>query len=89
MKVSEITGTIVDPRGNPEFDEAERDRYVARFLAALEIDCTEDERVRLVGDIHMQVRTEHDLYIGIFDALPSRYRSAIRTYVKAYGNPAS
>lgn len=88
MKVSEITGVLVDPRGEIEFDEGERDRYVSRFLAAFDADVDEDEKARLVHAIHMEVRSQYDLYIAISNALGSRLKTAIRTYVTRYGNLA-
>ena len=88
MKVSEMIGTRVDPRGEIEFDEAERDRYVSRFLAAFDADVDEDEKARLVHAVHLEVRNRYDLYIGISDALGSRLRSALHTYVRRYGNLA-
>lgn len=81
MRVSEITGISVNPRGEIEFDEVERDRYVSRFLAAFEADVDEEEKARLVHEIHLEVRSQYDLYIAINNALSSRYRSALRTYV--------
>jgi hypothetical protein len=81
VKVSEITGLRVDPRGEIDFDEAERDRYVSRFLAAFDADVEEDAKAQLVHEIHLEVRSNYDLYIAINNALSTRHRSALRTYV--------
>jgi hypothetical protein len=81
VKVSEMIGTRVDPRGEIEFDEVERDRYVSRFLAAFDADVDEDEKARLVHKVHLEVRSQYDLYIAINNALSTRHRSALRTYV--------
>jgi hypothetical protein len=88
VKVSEITGLLVDPRGEIEFDEVERDRYVARFLAAFDADVDEDEKARLVRAVHMEVTNRYDLYIAISDSLGWKYRTAIRAYLDRYGNLA-
>lgn len=84
MKVREMTGLICDPRGDIEFDTEERDRYVVRLCKVMEADTTEDARADAVYDIHLELRTQHDLYIAVHDAIPSRYRSALREYVKQW-----
>jgi hypothetical protein len=83
MKVSEITGLRVDPRGDIEFDETERDRYVSRFLAAFDADVEEDEKARLVYAVHMEVCSQYDLYIAISDKLGSTLRRALHIYVSS------
>jgi hypothetical protein len=88
MKVSEIIGTRVDPRGEIEFDPAERDRYVSRFLAAFNADVDEDAKSKLVHSIHLEVRSRYDLYIAIGDGLGWKLRTAIRAYLERYGNLA-
>lgn len=86
MKVSEITGLRVDPRGEIDYDEGERDRYVARFLAAFHADVDEDEKARLVYVIHKEVCFKYDLYIAISDKLGSTLRRALHIYVARHGN---
>lgn len=81
MKVSEIIGTRVDPRGDIEFNEAERDRYVARFLAAFTADVEEDERAKLVYEVHQSIRNQHDLYIAVYDKLTWWHKNALHVYV--------
>jgi hypothetical protein len=81
LKVSEIIGTRVDPRGDIEFDEAERDRYVARFLAAFNADVEEDEKARLVYEVHKSIGNQHDLYIGVYDKLTWWHKNALHVYV--------
>jgi hypothetical protein len=88
MKVSEMIGTRVDPRGEIEFDEAERDRYVSRFLAAFDADVDEDGKARLVHAVHREVTNRYDLYIAISDVLGWKFRTAIRVYLERYGNLA-
>jgi truncated hemoglobin YjbI len=81
MKIGEILGTRVDPRGEIEFDEAERDRYVSQFLAAFYADVEEEKRAELVYAVHLQVRNKHDLYIAVSDKLGSTLRKALHGYV--------
>lgn len=81
MKISEITGTRVDPRGEIEFDEAERDRYVARFLAAFNADVEEPEKARLVYEVHQSIGSQHDLYIAVYDRLTWWHKNALHVYV--------
>lgn len=81
MKISEITGLRVDPRGEIEFDEAERDRYVSRFLAALQADVDEEEKARLVIEVHHMISTKHDLYIAVYDQLSWWHKNALHVYV--------
>jgi hypothetical protein len=81
MKIGEIIGTRVDPRGDIEFDPTERDRYVSRFLAAFQADVGEDERARLVFEIHQSLRGQYDLYISIYDKLTWWHKNALHVYV--------
>lgn len=83
MKVSEMIGTRVDPRGEIEFDETERDRYVSRFLAAFNADVDEEEKARLVFDVHREISHQHDLYIAVGDKLGATLRRALHVYVSA------
>lgn len=81
MKISEMIGTRVDPRGEIEFDEAERDRYVSRFLAAFQADVEEDEKARLVFAVHQTLRGQYDLYIAVYDRLTWWHKNALHVYV--------
>lgn len=81
MRISEITGTRVDPRGDIEFNEAERDQYVARFLAAFGADVEETDKAKLVYAVHLEVCHKYDLYIAVGDKLGATLRRAIHTYV--------
>lgn len=83
MKVSEMIGTHIDPRGDIEFDEAERDRYVSRFLAAFHADVDEQERANLVYAVHKEVCSQYDLYIAIGDKLGSTLKRALHVYVRS------
>ena len=79
----------VDPRGEPhernDFDPAERDKYVSRFMDAMNMDKEEPEIASAVHALHMEVAAKHDLYIAIADAIAAqhgtKFKNAIRKYV--------
>jgi hypothetical protein len=77
MRISEITGIRVDPRGNIEFDEAERDQYVSRFLAAFNTDIEESQQDDLVYAVHLEICARHDLYSAVYDKLNWPMRTAL------------
>ena len=81
MKISEILGLRVDPRGDIEYDETERDRYVARFLAAFDADVEEDEKAKLVYEVHRSIMNQHDLYIAVYDKLTWWHKNALHVFV--------
>lgn len=81
MKINEMIGLRVDPRGEIEFDEVERDRYVARFLAAFNADVEDEEKAQLVYAVHMEVRSNYDLYIAVADKLGWTFKNALHIYV--------
>jgi hypothetical protein len=81
MKVSEIIGSRDEIRGKIEFDAAERDRYVARFLAAFNADVDEDEMARLAYEVHLDICFQYDLYIAVCDVLGPRLRRALHFYM--------
>lgn len=79
----------VDPRGEPQdrqnFDPAERDKYVGRFMDAMNMDKEEPEVAAAVHALHMEIASKHDLYIAVADAIASqhgsKFKNAIRKYV--------
>jgi hypothetical protein len=81
MKIGEIIGTRVDPRGDIEFDATERDQYLSRFLAAFNADVEDDEKARLVFEVHQKLRGQYDLYIAVYDKLTWWHKTALHTYV--------
>lgn len=82
MKVREMTGLIVDPRPDVlEYDQDKCDRYVDRFLAAMNADADEIVKAEMVFNVHSEVCSDYDLYIAVNDALGARYRGALRKYV--------
>lgn len=81
MKISEITGLRVDPRGEIEFDEAEREKYLARFLAAFNADVHEDEKAQLVYSVHKSICDKYDLYIAVYDRFTWWHKNALHVYV--------
>lgn len=54
----------------------------SRMAKALDADVEEHIKALKVYDIHKSVCTEHDLYIAAAELLPSKSRSAWKTYVK-------
>lgn len=74
--------TTLDPRGTPSaVDPAKVAQYVERFRAAA--DNPDDMAAAAdVYAIHMEVSSDHDLYIAIGDALGSKYKNAIRRFVE-------
>jgi hypothetical protein len=77
-----------DPRGEPEhrqFDPGERDKYVSRFMDAMNMDKEEPEIAAAVHALHLEIAAKHDLYIAVADAISaahgSKYKNAIRKYV--------
>jgi hypothetical protein len=78
-----------DPRGEPhernDFDPAERDKYVSRFMDAMTMDKDEETKASAVFAVHTEVAHKHDLYIAIADALAAqhgtKFKNAIRKYV--------
>ena len=83
MKISEITGRNTDVEFEINFDPIERDRFVSRFLAAFSADVDEDLRQKLVYDVHIEIRHQHDLYSAVFNVLDKGMCRAIRTYVSS------
>lgn len=81
--------TTVDPRGEPhernDFDPKERDKYVGRFMDAMNMDKDEAGIAAAVHAIHTEVAHKHDLYIAIADAISAqhgtKFKNAIRKYV--------
>jgi hypothetical protein len=85
VKVREMLGTrAINPRGDIEYDDKERDRYVSKFLAAFTADVDEAKRAELVFALHSEVCSNYDLYIAINDALNGVYRRALKTYVQQW-----
>jgi hypothetical protein len=81
--------SVVNPRGDAkdrqDFDPAERDKYVSRFMDAMNLDKEESEIAAAVHAIHIEVAAKHDLYIAIADAIAAthgtKYKNAIRKYI--------
>lgn len=77
-------GTTVDPKGDAEqrsnFDPAERDKYVSRFIDAFNIDAEEIEIAKVVEAIHKEIAHKHDLYIAVGEGLGAK-KNAIRKYI--------
>jgi hypothetical protein len=81
--------TTVDPRGEPhernDFDPKERDKYVSRFMDAMNLDKEEEAKAEAVYAIHLEVAAKHDLYIAIADAIATahgtKFKNAIRKYI--------
>lgn len=72
-----------DPRGETSsFNAAEKDKYVGRFLDALNADLDEDAMAKLVHDIHSEIASKSDLYIAVADELGPKHKSAIKAFVR-------
>lgn len=91
MKVSDLVpGRRINPRGEIEYDEDEKERYVGRFRKAFDADVEEDVKAKLVYEVHLEIRSNYDLYIAVADALGSYLKRAIRTYIEQHrGNLAN
>ncbi|HYC01595.1 MAG TPA: hypothetical protein VEC57_20860 [Candidatus Limnocylindrales bacterium] len=85
MKIIQEDTAYLSPRGTIEFDEYERNEYVARFLDAFKAGLTEEELCAKCYAIHLELRDKHDLYFAVFDKLETRQRSAIRWYAICRG----
>lgn len=74
--------TTVDPRGENRTaqDPVLVAQYVERFKKAAD-NPDDDEAALDVFKIHSEVSDNHDLYIAIGDALGSKYKNAVRTFV--------
>lgn len=78
-----------DPRGEPHerlpIDEAERDKYVSRFMDAMQLDAEEEARASAVYTLHLDIAARHDLYIAVADAIAAqhgtKFKNAIRKYI--------
>jgi hypothetical protein len=87
----------VDPRGEPhersDFDPAERDKYVSRFMDAMNMDKEEPEIASAVHALHMEVAHKHSLYIAIAGAIATahgtKFKNAIRKYVDMHKRKAA
>ena len=87
----------VDPRGEAHersnFDPAERDKYVSRFMDAMNMDKEEPEIAAAVYALHTEIAAKHDLYIAVADAIATTYgakfKNAIRKYVDMHKRKAA
>jgi hypothetical protein len=85
-----------DPRGPAEhrqFDPAERDKYVSRFMDAMNMDKEEPVIAAAVHALHTEIASKHDLYIAVADAIAAvhgaKYKNAIRKYVDMHRKAAA
>jgi hypothetical protein len=87
----------VDPRGEAherdDFDPKERDKYVSRFMDAMNLDAEEEERAAAVHALHMELAGKHGLYIAIADAIAvahgAKFKNAIRKYIDMHKKAAA
>jgi hypothetical protein len=75
--------TTVDPRGDMagKADPKKVAEYAKRFRAAMDADKEEAQIAADVYVIHEEVMDKAELYIDIGNALPAKYKNAIRDYV--------
>lgn len=78
--------TTVDPRGDlaGKADPKQVAEYAKRFKDAMDADKEEGEVAALVFAIHIEVSSNHELYIDIAGALGSRYANALKKYVEMH-----
>ena len=76
--------TGINPRGDMglAITPAQRDPIVAEFRAALDLDAEEHQIASAVYAIHDRIRTNAELYVAVSDAMSSRERNALKTYIK-------
>lgn len=85
MKVSDMIGAQASARPTDlEYDPNECDRYVSRFIAAMNDDVEEIVKAKNVTTIHLEVASRADLYIAIYGSLGSRYRTGLRAYLNQW-----
>jgi hypothetical protein len=77
-------GFTTNPRGDlgTNISPADRDPLVAEFRAALDLDAEEKDISAAVYAIHDRIKSNHDLYVAVSDALNSKERSALKAYIK-------
>lgn len=75
----------IDPRGDIEFDEYERNEYVARFSEVFAAGHDEETLCEIAYGIHCEIRDKHDLYIAVADRLEARQRRALHEYAQCLG----
>lgn len=81
----ESTGHL-NPRGDIQFDEYERNDFVARFLEAFNADISEAEQCARVYAIHLEIRHRCDLYIAVAENLSAGQRRALHVYAQCRGD---
>lgn len=85
MKVRDMIGPQASARPTDlEYDQDECDRYVSRFIAAMDADTEEIVKAENVTAIHLEVASKADLYIAIYGAMGSRYRTGLRAYLNQW-----
>lgn len=75
----------INPRHTIEFDEFERNDYVGRFLDVFRSGLSEQEMCEQAYQIHLEICTNADLYIAVFDKLGWNEKEALRIYVAHRG----
>lgn len=77
-------GFTLDPRGegHKNISPEVRDKWVAEFRAAFDLDAEEAEIGKAVQAVHERISQDHELYIAVGDAMTARERSAIKAYLK-------
>lgn len=85
MKVRDMIGSSASARPTDlDYDQDECNRYVNRFIAAMDADVEEIVKAENVTAIHLEVASKADLYIAIYGALGSRYRTGLRAYLNQW-----
>lgn len=75
---------FLDPRGDlgKTADPREVESWVTQFKTAFDLDADEKDIAQAVYQIHQQISANHDLYVAVADALGSKLKGALKTYVR-------
>jgi len=74
----------LDPRGDlgKTADPREVESWVTQFKTAFDLDADEKDIAQAVYQIHEKISTNHDLYVAVANALGSKLKGALKTYVR-------
>ncbi len=84
--ITQESDLYLDPRGVIEFDEYERNAYVARLLEICNADLDDAQMCSRVYEVHLELRTRHCLYIAVADRLEPKHKRALHTYARCNGD---
>ena len=82
MRVPKIIAAASNGTGG--IDEAKRDEIAARFREAFEADVEEEVRAEMIYELNRSMWGRRALYIAVGNVLGTRYKNAIREYVRLH-----